>query len=286
MFRIPCHICRVFFIAGASLALAAIFAVPAHADRDGGLPALEAQVAALQAQVQALQKNQTNDRAAMTALQNTVASQAATITALTAKTAPLSVQDGVGTGTELYFTGVNVHIITGLGATNGDPANPFDFRGDSGPIVTNGLGNLIIGYNVLGRPFGHPVDVRTGSHNLILGDGNNYSSYGGIIGGQLNTISGTYASVIDGSSNKASLDFALVTGGVNNTASGAVSVVTGGSTNASSGEGTVITGGNLGTASGFGSVLIGGDSNTSSGFDSVELGGNGNTASGDDSIAP
>ena len=42
-------------------------------------------------------------------------------------------------------------------------------------------------------------DVRTGSHNLVLGDENNYSSYGGQVAGSDNTISNGYASVSGGS---------------------------------------------------------------------------------------
>jgi hypothetical protein len=86
------------------------------------------------------------------------------------------------------FTGCNLYIQNGLGATNGEPNHPDDL--DS-PVV-NGLGNLIIGYNVGGHNNG---DVRTGSHNLILGDQNNYSSFGGIVAGSSNAISAPYASV-------------------------------------------------------------------------------------------
>ena len=44
--------------------------------------------------------------------------------------------------TTIRFSGVNVQIVNGLGATNGNPVNPFD-------PTTNGLGNLIVGYNEL-----------------------------------------------------------------------------------------------------------------------------------------
>ena len=43
----------------------------------------------------------------------------------------------------------------------------------------NGLGNLVIGYNEL-RGAG---DDRSGSHNLVIGSRNNYSSHGGLVGG-------------------------------------------------------------------------------------------------------
>jgi len=248
---------KVFRCAGPALALALLLAAPASAQSPGvNLSQLAATVKTLQSQVQSLQ--------------NTVTSQAATIAALQAKTASMSVHNGVGTNTELFFSGVNVHIVNGLGATNGNPNAPFDFRGDLGPVATNGLGNLIIGYNSSRSTF-NETDTRTGSHNLVLGDGNNYSSFGGIIGGQTNTISGPYASVTGGSSNAASLDFSVVTAGVDNV---------------SSGEDAVVTGGLFNTASGAGSVVAGGSSNKASGEASVVTGGFKNTASGTDSIAP
>ena len=64
------------------------------------------------------------------ALQATVASQASTIAALQAKTAPLNVS-----GTTLTIKGVNVAIVDGTGSTNS----------------TSGLGNLTIGYNATGK---------------------------------------------------------------------------------------------------------------------------------------
>ena len=82
--------------------------------------------------------------------------QDARIAALEAKTAPLSV-----VGDSFVITGKNVYIVDGSGTTDSD----------------TGLGNLTIGYNASAAHLGVP-DVRTGSHNLIVGDGNNYSSFG------------------------------------------------------------------------------------------------------------
>ena len=58
-------------------------------------------------------------------------------------------------GKDVFFTGVNVHIVSGSGSTD-----------DGGTL--SGLGNLILGYNALGNDLG-AGDVRTGSHNLVLG---------------------------------------------------------------------------------------------------------------------
>ncbi|HEX7627338.1 MAG TPA: hypothetical protein VF354_00260, partial [Candidatus Methanoperedens sp.] len=74
-------------------------------------------------------------------------------------------------GSDIYIDGANLHIRDGSGDT-------------FGPV--NGLGNLIIGYNELRGS----NDNRTGSHNLILGKANNYASYGGLVAGVSNEISG------------------------------------------------------------------------------------------------
>ena len=80
-----------------------------------------------------------------------------------------------GTTKTIRFTGVNVQIVDGTDETEG---------------VTNGLGNLIVGYNELGNnPNG---DDRTGSHNIVGGSGSSYSSFGGLVVSQNNTISGEY----------------------------------------------------------------------------------------------
>lgn len=100
----------------------------------------------------------------------------------------------------LQLSGVNLQIVSGSGATDGS---------------TNGTGNLIIGYN---EDTG--AHDRTGSHNLIVGPEHTYSSYGGLVAGSDNTVSGTHASVSGGSGNAAAGTFASVSGGLNNTAGG------------------------------------------------------------------
>ena len=86
-----------------------------------------------------------------------------------------------GPGTELTLSGVNVHIV------NGDESMATD--------STNGLGNLIIGYNDSNSTL---AAINSGSHNLVLGRANQYSSFGGIVGGVNNVISGAYATVLGG----------------------------------------------------------------------------------------
>ena len=71
----------------------------------------------------------------------------------------------LGTATTVRFKDVNVQIVNGLGATNGFPDDPDSL--DPVQTTTNGLGNLIVGYQEM-----HPAgDDRTGSHNVVVGQG-------------------------------------------------------------------------------------------------------------------
>lgn len=125
----------------------------------------------------------------------------------------------------LQFKGINVQIVSGANATFGPP---------------DGTGNLIIGYNEM-RNDG--TDDRTGSHMLVMGYENNYSSYGGIVSGFTNTVSGESASVLGGGFNTASGESASVSGGIGNTASGIGSSVSGGNYNTASGDDSTVSGG-------------------------------------------
>jgi len=100
-------------------------------------------------------------------------------------------------GPHVIFTGVNLHIRSGSGST-GDGGTPL------------GLGNLVLGYNAL------PVQgggQRNGSHNLIGGDGNSFSSYGGLVFGSQNSTGGPYTAIIGGESNQATGFAASILGG-------------------------------------------------------------------------
>src|SRR5215813_3969125 len=74
---------------------------------------------------------------------------------------------------EVVITGANLRIVNGLGNTE----------------LTNGLGNLIVGYNEARLP-GDGPDMRTGSHNVVVGERHNFTSYGGLVVGNFNEISG------------------------------------------------------------------------------------------------
>lgn len=107
-------------------------------------------------------------------------------------------------GPHILFTGVNVHVRSGSGATNNNSA------------PHTGLGNLIIGYNENTTPT--PTLPRAGSHNLVGGSMNAFSSVGGMVFGLQNTISGQYASVLGGNGNTAAGSNSTVYGGLNNMA--------------------------------------------------------------------
>jgi hypothetical protein len=170
---------------------------------------------------------------------------AARVAVVETKLAPVSIVPGyrLEACPEVVFSGVNVRIVNGLGSTE----------------TVNGCGNLIVGYNELRTPEqGHGHNLRSGSHNVIVGGHNNYSSYGGVVVGAYNDISGAFSSVSGGTSNRASGDFSSVGGGVSNWAGGAYSWVGGGTINSASGEGSAVTGGAQNTAGGDGSSVSGG----------------------------
>jgi hypothetical protein len=147
---------------------------------------------------------------------------------------------------EVVITGANLRIVNGLGSTNS----------------TNDLGNLIVGYNESRVIFGG-TDDRTGSHNVVVGEFLNFSSFGGLVVGHNNEVSG---------------EFSSVSGGEFNTASGVRSSVSGGSGNTANGFAASVSGGEFNTASSFAASVSGGSNNTASGPTASVSGGEVNTA--------
>ena len=127
-------------------------------------------------------------------------------------------------GNQIHFSGVNIHINNGSGATDGK---------------VNGLGNLIVGYN----ESQDPEINQSGSHNIVVGKGNNYTSYGGLVAGLNNSIGGMYSSVSGGRNNTAYGSHTSVSGGSNNVAAGKFSSVSGGWGNRSNGLNSNVSGG-------------------------------------------
>ena len=164
-------------------------------------------------------------------------------------------------GGEAVFSGCNVQVNNGLGATSS----------------TNGKGNLIVGYNENELSFN-----RDGSHNIVGGKNAGYSSYGGLVVGHSNRTTGIFASVSGGSSNTASGSFSSVSGGGGNTASNQTSSISGGQLNTASGLNSSVSGGDGNEASGNASSISGGRANAASGNASSVVGGINNEASGED----
>jgi hypothetical protein len=176
---------------------------------------------------------------------------------------------------ELVITGANLRIVNGLGRTD----------------TTNGVGNLIVGYNEERKEgtncFPEPPIllceevIRTGSHNIVVGVAHNFSRFGGLVIGLGNEISGAFASVSGGQFNTASGFSASVSGGDFNRAIGAFASVSGGDFNTASAPSASVSGGKTNTASSSFASVSGGFGNTASSepYASVS-GGQENTASG------
>ena len=165
----------------------------------------------------------------------------------------MTTASGASAVDDVIFTGCNVHVQNGQGST----------------ASSNGVGNLIIGYNeddVFINP-GHPAygpNAGDGSHNVVIGPEHSYFSYGGLVAGYSNTVSGDYASV-SGAYNTASGIMASISGGWYNTASGTYASVSGGESNEASGTSASVSGGFGNEASGTRASVSGGDSRTASG---------------------
>ncbi len=212
----------------------------------------------------------------------------AQVAELQAKLQYVSIQTGKKRGLigpHLIIEGCNVHIRSGSGDTE-----------DSSGLT--GRGNLIIGYNE--KP-DTVVYGRMGSHNLVVGTEHEYASYGGLVAGYRNTVTGPASSVSGGFQNMAGGFYSSISGGRDNMATGNQSSVTGGLGNTASGSWASVSGGNSNEASGSNSASVsggwsneaggdrssvsGGAFNTASGANSSVSGGNSHTAAGTDDWA-
>ena len=125
---------------------------------------------------------------------------------------------------QVVISGANFQVNSGTGATHG---------------AVNGLGNIIIGYNEDenydnssegGTPDPTP-DVKTGSHNLIVGAGHYYTSFGGIIAGYDNKSTAKYTGALGGHRNIVSGDYSVTLGGDSNNSGGRYGSILGGFSN-------------------------------------------------------
>jgi hypothetical protein len=268
--------CR--YLATGCVMMLSLVGVAYGGSQQGGVPALDGRVTALEALVATLQTSASNQSQQIAALQNQVttlqgqtALQGSQIAALQTSVAGLqtalaNAQATLGcmskVGNDVIFEGCNVHVRSGSGSTNG---------------TVNGLGNLIIGYS---ETFG-PVD-RSGSHNLVVGRYHSYSSWGGFVAGELNSVSAPAASVSGGFQNTASGLWSVVSGGGENMASADRSTVSGGVFNNATDGAATVSGGGFNTASKLYATVSGGYANQASGSAATVSGGAQRTAPGDD----
>jgi hypothetical protein len=172
------------------------------------------------------------------------------------------------------ISGANLQVVNGTGAIN----------------KVNGLGNVIIGYDE------HGADIKqTGSHNLIVGEGQTFTSWADLLAGSKNIVNAPHA-VAFGFRNQATNNWTSALGGYFNVASGAGSSITGGSQseaksglssitggfdNSTEGEWASVSGGLTNIARGKYSGMSGGVRSTARGESSSVSGGEGNDATGE-----
>ncbi|MFN2375006.1 MAG: hypothetical protein ABR538_00590 [Candidatus Binatia bacterium] len=161
-------------------------------------------------------------------------------------------------GNNLVVTGMNLQVVSGSGSTSGK---------------VNGTGNVIIGYDEADDN----QDKKSGSHNLVAGRNHSYESYGGIVAGEDNILTGGAVSVLGGERNRADADLSVVVGGRQNEADGESSVVVAGENNRTVGRSCVVTSGAQNLCSGLVSAVGGGSANFCSGQGSVIGGGSNRT---------
>lgn len=209
------------------------------------------------------------DATEVSTLESEVSTLQGQVAALKATLTGVSNSDGT-----LLLKGLNLQIESGAGSTNA-------------PV--NGLGNLIIGYN------SNP-GTQTGSHNLVIGDGQAFTSYGGIVAGSGNSITAPDDSVTGGSGNSVTAAGASVSGGCDNLAGpgtapsascgvGGLETVSGGYANQASGQLSAINGGDQNRAEAQYSSASGGFFNQASGTASWVAGGAGNDALAQGSVS-
>ncbi len=178
----------------------------------------------------------------------------------------------------IRMTGVNLQVVSGLGYTWGDqdvtPQNQDAHR-------TNGLGNVIIGYQEQRTNDGiqdtDDSNDRNGSHNLVVGTDNNYTAWGCKVVGARNSVRGWLCSVGGGFGNDAVHDASHIGGGQYNLAAGKYTSVGGGWGNMALGRGSTLPGGGGNIAEGEWSVVGGGRNNNTIGSYATVAGGQRNT---------
>lgn len=175
----------------------------------------------------------------------------------------------------LRFSGINVQVVSGMDSDE----------------ESNGTGNLIVGYNQRRVSSDSPGSLlaisRTGSHNLVVGTGHDFTSAGGFLAGSNNTVTAPFGSVSGGHENLAGNGNASVSGGIANRAIGAFSSISGGWRNLADAHASSASGGADNIARGDYSSATGGRNNTAQAeFSSVTGGGADSRNSGNVTESP
>jgi hypothetical protein len=124
-------------------------------------------------------------------------------------------------GPNITFSGVNIHIVNGMGQTQ----------------LVNGLGNLILGYDEFQPLALQPYD-RQGSHNIVIGRFHDWYKYafGCLMAGSWNWASNEGCFVAGYQSEAAGLNSSVLGGSNNVINTGNYSVILGGQNNLESGN--------------------------------------------------
>jgi hypothetical protein len=175
------------------------------------------------------------------------------------------VESGIGGKPTVQFTGVNVQVVNGEGKT----------------ATENGEGNLVIGYD-------EEPGQQSGSHNLALGERQEFTSDGSILGGEGNKALDSGTTVL-GMDNLAEGVDDSVLGGSGNSSAGLLDSITGGERNNTSGVANSVSGGIENNARGeegyAGESISGGEKNKTACRAASVSGGIEDSALGDDSWA-
>jgi len=125
-----------------------------------------------------------------------------------------NIRNGVP-GPHVIFHGANVHIQSGSGVIPEYdilPNGKMQVRAGA----LNGRGNLFVGYNEETTPGSR---VGAGSHNLVVGPHQTFTSVGGVIFGENNSVSAPYATILGGGENSVEGPKSSVSGGAGQTIS-------------------------------------------------------------------
>jgi len=233
-------------------------AIPQHNEYNSDISTLETQLADQAALIASLQADLAATNAYVQDLQTYV-----------------NVDDTTDPGRPaVIVSGANLQVVNGLSNTR----------------TTNGVGNILVGYDenmdflcLGGTEMENIFDettcnnggglwwplfaVKTGSHNVIVGERHTYESYSGFVSGTANYSRSQGASILGGAYNTVSGNWGSIAGGLQNLVEGKRSSIAGGIGNniQSGGNAASISGGNNNSATDSASTVGGGQNRSATG---------------------